>query len=107
MTTINKISNNSISINSIKKPVLDMQGTGAKIKSLRKFNNISVSALQEVFGMQNPQAIYNWEAGKNMPSIDNLLVLAQIFDVTVESLIATNFVEIELESPVALQLRSA
>ncbi|MCQ2584081.1 MAG: helix-turn-helix domain-containing protein [Treponema sp.] len=91
----------------INKPVLDMQGTGEKIKSLRKFNKISVSALQEVFGMANPQAIYNWESGKNMPSIDNLIVLAQVFDVTIESLIATNRVEVEVETASLINLKSA
>lgn len=100
----NKSNNNT---NKISKPVLDMAGTGAKIKALRKFNKISVSALQEVFGMVNPQAIYNWESGKNMPSIDNLLVLAQIFDVSVESLIATNYVEIEVAGSLGNQLKSA
>ncbi len=84
-----------------------MQGTGEKIKSLRKFNKISVSALQEVFGMANPQAIYNWESGKNMPSIDNLIVLAQVFDVTIESLIATNRVEVEVETASLINLKSA
>ena len=82
----------------INKPVLDMQGTGEKIKSLRKFNKISVSALQ---------AIYNWESGKNMPSIDNLIVLAQVFDVTIESLIATNRVEVEVETASLTNLKSA
>lgn len=93
--------------NKILKPVLDMEETGMKIKALRKFNNISVSALQEVFGMVNPQAIYNWEAGKNMPSIDNLLILAKIFDVSIESLIATKYVEIEIQGNLGNQLKSA
>lgn len=91
----------------ILKPVLDMVGTGEKIKKLRKFNNISVSTLQEVFGMANPQAIYNWESGKNMPSIDNLLILAQIFDCSVESIIATKFIEIEIQGSLGGQLKSA
>ncbi len=91
----------------INKPVLDMQATGAKIKSLRKFNNISVSALQQVFGMANPQAIYNWESGKNMPSIDNLLILAQLFDVAVESLIITNLIEVQVDGNIGRQLKSA
>lgn len=91
----------------IEKPVLDMARTGETIKALRKFKKIPVSTLQEIFGMTNPQAIYNWESGKNMPSIDNLIVLAQVFDVTLESLIATNRVEVEVESPISINLKSA
>jgi len=94
-------------MNIIYKPVLDMQGTGANIKSLRKNNNISVHALQEVFGMENPQAIYNWESGKNMPSIDNLIILAQVFNVSIESLVATRKVQIEVKDETVRQLKSA
>ena len=91
----------------IEKPVLDMKATGEKIKSLRKLNKIPVSALQEIFGMANPQAIYNWESGKNMPSIDNLLILAQIFNVSVETLVITYKVDVEIGYRDITALKSA
>ena len=43
--------------------------------------------LQILFGFDNPQAIYNWEKGRNMPSIDNLLVLSEIFEVTINEIV--------------------
>ncbi len=84
-----------------------MNGTGAIIKSLRQFKHISVKNLQEIFGMENPQAIYNWESGKNMPSIDNLLVLANVFDVPLEALLAFRTVEITVSEENKIQLKSA
>lgn len=94
-------------MNTINKPVIDMNGTGAIIKSLRQFKHISVKNLQEIFGMENPQAIYNWESGKNMPSIDNLLVLANVFDVPLEALLAFRTVEITVSEENKIQLKSA
>ncbi len=91
----------------LNKPIIDMRNTGAKLKSLRQFKNVSVKNLQEIFGMENPQAIYNWESGKNMPSIDNLLILANIYDVTLESLIAFNTVEIDISEENRIPLKAA
>lgn len=79
------------------KPVIDLQATGETIRKLRIINRYSVKELQQVFGFEYPQAIYAWEQGKNIPSIDNLMVLSQLFHVSVEDLIKVNYVEIQLE----------
>ena len=91
----------------LNKPIIDMKNTGAKLKSLRQFKKVSVKNLQEIFGMENPQAIYNWESGKNMPSIDNLLILANIYDVSLESIIAFNTVEIDISEENRIPLKAA
>ena len=77
-----------------KKPVIDMTATGARIKELRLKSKLSVSEVQSMLGLTSPEAIYKWEKGKYMPSIDNCLALASIFGVRVEDLIATNEIEI-------------
>lgn len=81
------------------KPVIDLQATGAKIKRLRKINGFSVHELQEVFGFEYPQAIYAWEQGKNIPSIDNMLVLAKLFNIEISELVVTTSVEMEMSLP--------
>ena len=48
---------------------------------------LSVRDLQSMFGFTTPQAIYKWQHGDCMPSIDNLIVLATIFQVRVEDII--------------------
>lgn len=80
----------------INKPILDLVATGLNIKSLRKRAGISVHTLQEIFCFPSPQAIYNWESGKNMPSVDNLLVLSEIFGCTMENIIVTYEVDVEI-----------
>ena len=77
-----------------KKPVIDMTATGARIKELRLKTKLSVSEVQSMLCLTSPEAIYKWEKGKYMPSIDNCLALASIFNVRVEDLIVTNKIEI-------------
>lgn len=94
----NKFHNLSASKNSgtFLKPVIDLKATGEQIKSLREKNGLSVRDLQKVFGFEYPQAIYAWEQGKSVPSIDNMLILAQIFNIELDEIVATSYVEISL-----------
>ena len=80
---------------SILTPAIDLEQTGNKIKTLRKENGFSVHELQDLFGFEYPQAIYAWESGKSIPTVDNLLVLARLFSVALDELICYSLVEIE------------
>ena len=68
-------------------PTIDSLKTGENIMRLRKAAGYSVKDLQAWFNFPNPQAIYKWQRGKNMPSLDNLIALASIFHVKVDDLI--------------------
>lgn len=81
----------------MKIPVIDVPRTGAKIDSLRKKANLSVKEIQEVFGFENPQAIYKWIHGRNLPTVDNLIILAEIFGVTVDDILSIRYVDIKKE----------
>ena len=72
-------------------PMIDMNGTGRNIAMLRKRAGLTVADLQEIFGFATPQAIYKWQRGVALPTIDNLVVLAQVFGVTMDEIIATQF----------------
>lgn len=71
-------------------PTIDMVKTGQNIMRLRKQNGFSVKDLQEVFGFTTPQAIYKWQHGTAMPSIDNLVALAALFGVAVDDILVVN-----------------
>ena len=68
-------------------PTIDMVATGKNIERLRKVAGLSVRDLQDVFGFATPQAIYKWQHGTAMPTIDNLVVLAKIFQTTIDNII--------------------
>ncbi len=75
------------------KPVLDLAATGAKIKTIMKDKGITARELQIIMDFPYVQTIYNWFAGKNMPTIDNLVVLAKILAVPMDDLVVTSLVE--------------
>ncbi len=77
------------------RPVPDLMATGRKIKSLMDASGISTRDLQELLGFEYPQAIYAWLNGRNLPTVDNLLALAQIFDVTIDEIVQRKFVKAE------------
>ena len=68
-------------------PVVDMTATGRNIVRLRKQAGMTVRDLQDVFGFSNPQAIYKWQRGQAMPTIDNLVVLAAVLGVGLDDII--------------------
>ncbi len=68
-------------------PTIDMDRTGKRITDLRKEAGMSVKDLQDVFGFATPNAIYKWQHGIAMPSLDNLVILAAIFDVAIDDII--------------------
>ena len=79
------------------KPVLDLAATGAKIKTVMKDKGITARELQIIMDFPYVQTIYNWFAGKNMPTIDNLVVLAKILAVPMDDLVVTSLVETVLD----------
>ena len=68
-------------------PVIDMTATGMNITRLRKNAGMTVRDLQEIFGFATPQASYKWQRGEAMPTLDNMIVLAAVFNVTVEEIL--------------------
>ena len=72
-------------------PIIDLAGTGRNIAVLRKRAGLTVADLQDVFGFATPQAIYKWQRGISLPTIDNLVVLAEVFGVTMDDIIVVAY----------------
>ena len=68
-------------------PIINVVKTGQNIADLRKKAGLSVKDLQNVFGFSTPQAIYKWQKGSTLPTIDNLVLLASLFSVPMEDII--------------------
>lgn len=68
-------------------PAINMAKTGQNIKRLRILNGYSVKDLQGIFGFTTPQAIYKWQYGTALPTIDNLVVLACLFHVRIDDIL--------------------
>lgn len=66
---------------------IDMIGTGNNISRLRKLNSLSIKDIQEAMGFNTPQAIYKWIRGEAIPSVDNLVILSELFNTTVDEIL--------------------
>lgn len=70
-------------------PFVDMNKTGQNICILRKQRGISVRELQGMLGFGTPQAIYKWQQGQSLPTVDNLVALSAIFSVPIDEILIT------------------
>ena len=68
-------------------PVIDLTATGDNIKRLRIERGLTVGDLQEFFGFEEPQAIYKWQRGQSLPTVDNLYALGSLFGITMDEIL--------------------
>ena len=54
---------------------------------LREERGMTVRDLQAYFGFEEPQAIYKWQRGKSLPSVDNLYALGALLGVPMEDIL--------------------
>jgi len=67
-----------------------MVKTGQNITALRVAAGLSVRDLQQVFGFGTPQAIYKWQRGSALPTVDNFVVLAAVFGVRIDDILVVD-----------------
>ena len=77
-------------------PVIDLVATGENILRLRKQRDLSVRDLQRYFGFEEPQAIYKWQKGKSLPTVDNLYALGALLGVPMEEILVPTHPELNI-----------
>ena len=69
---------------------IDMKATGANIRAYIKNNKMKIAEVQAIFGFNTPQAIYKWMRGDAVPTIDNIIILADIFGVGIGDIVVVS-----------------
>ena len=69
---------------------IDMKATGENIRAFIKKNKMKITEVQAAFGFNTPQAIYKWMRGDTIPTIDNIVVLADIFGVGIGDIVVVS-----------------
>ena len=69
---------------------VNMTATGANIKNMMRARNIKVKDVQAVCGFGTPQAIFKWMRGDCMPTIDNMIIIADMFGCKVDDIVVVN-----------------
>lgn len=71
-------------------PTINLVATGQRIKELRKARGLKVTDLSEYMGFTEPQAVYKWQRGESLPSVDNLYALSRILRTSMEDILVGN-----------------
>ena len=68
-------------------PVIDLAATGRSIERLRKAAGCSVRELQRAMGFSSPRAIYKWQQGQTLPTLDNMVLLSRLLGRGIEEIL--------------------
>jgi transcriptional regulator with XRE-family HTH domain len=68
-------------------PVIDLQKTGKNLKAICQAHNLAPKDLQQILQLGSIKAVYNWYAGLRLPSIDNLLAISKLLQVTINDIL--------------------
>ena len=79
-------------------PVLDVKATGARIRELRIARRLKVEEVARFMGFESEQAVYKWQRGDSLPTIDNLYALSRLFETSVDDILRGNREEDERSS---------
>ena len=71
-------------------PVLDTKATGARIRELRKARHLKVEDVARFMGFESEQAVYKWQRGDSLPTVDNLYALSRLFGTSVDNILRGN-----------------
>ena len=69
-------------------PVIDVKATGENILLRRREMGYTVPEVQQYLGVATVQAIYHWQRGQNLPSLENMYALSVLLEKPVNELVA-------------------
>lgn len=70
-------------------PVIDLAATGKNILRLRREKGLTVRDMQGYFRFEEPRAIYKWQSGQSLPTVDNLLALSRLLEASMEEILVS------------------
>lgn len=88
MVKVYKAKNNSF-------PVIDKMRTGKTLRLLMKWNAITPTDIMKYLNLTCVQTVYRWLNGQNIPSVDHLYALSQLFSMRMDNLLAGSRIDID------------
>lgn len=71
-------------------PTINLKETGINLRRIMDKRGISARDVQEYLNLASVQSVYNWCSGINMPTIDNLYALSQLFQLPIDAIVRGN-----------------
>ena len=71
-------------------PLINKRETGINLRRLMDMRGITPKNVQEYLNLGCVQSVYRWLDGVNMPTIDNLYALSELFQVPIDAIVRGN-----------------
>ena len=71
-------------------PMIDKKETGINLRRIMDMRGITARDVQEYLELGCVQSVYRWLDGINMPTIDNLYALSELFQVPIDDIVRGN-----------------
>ena len=71
-------------------PLISKRETGVNLRRIMDKRGITPKDVQEYLGLGCVQSVYRWIDGVNMPTIDNLYALSELFRVPIDAIVRGN-----------------
>lgn len=69
-------------------PKINTAATGRNIRQLRRDRGLSIQDVQNAL-LVNRQTVFKWQRGDTLPTLDNLVILAELFNVKLDDIVVT------------------
>lgn len=71
-------------------PIINKRETGINLRRMMDKLGITAKDVQQYLGLGCVQSVYRWLDGINMPTIDNLYALSELFQVPIDAMVRGN-----------------
>ena len=71
-------------------PLINKRETGINLRRIMDMRRITPKDVQEYLGLGCVQSVYRWLDGINMPTIDNLYALSEMFQMPIDAIVCGN-----------------
>ena len=71
-------------------PIIDKRETGLNLRSIMDRCGLNARDVQTYLGLGCVQSVYRWLDGINMPTIDNLYALSELFHMPIDEMVRGN-----------------
>ena len=71
-------------------PLINKRETGVNLRRIMDMRGITAKEVQQYLGLGCVQSVYRWIDGINMPTIDNLYALSELFQVPIDEIVCGN-----------------
>lgn len=71
-------------------PLINKRETGINLRRIMDMRGITAKDVQQYLGLGCVQSVYRWLDGINVPTVDNLYALSELFQVPIDAMVRGN-----------------